>query len=193
MVVRRWSCILVAMLVLIIGACADEGTRSTRRIVDIETTLGTIRLELDPEKAPVTVDNFLRYVDAGFYEGTIIHRVIPGFVIQGGGFTGEMTPRSPTRPPIPLECPNGLRNVRGAVGMARGSYPDSATTQFFINLSDNPSLDYNPAVEGANGYAVFGKVIDGLAVVDSIARVPTGVEGPYRDVPIVPIVIRSVR
>jgi peptidyl-prolyl cis-trans isomerase A (cyclophilin A) len=181
------------MFVLLITGCADETAGPSCRIVEIETTLGTIRVELDPERAPVTVGNFLQYVDSGFYDGTIFHGVVPGFVIRGGGFTREMTARPAMRPPIPLETPNGLRNVRGTIAMARPSQPNSATTQFFINLTDNRVFDYIPSVSQPNGYAVFGRVIQGMDVVDSIAHVPTHTEQGHPDVPVVPVELRIVR
>lgn len=134
--------------------------------------------------------NFLAYVNAGFYSGTVIHRVIPDFIIQGGGFDAEMEQRTPIRPPIILEARNGLKNVRGAVAMARTSDPNSANCQFYINLKDNPFLDY-PAPDG-NGYAVFGRVVDGMAVIDSIGAVATHGSGSYQNVPVTPIVILSM-
>jgi peptidyl-prolyl cis-trans isomerase A (cyclophilin A) len=178
------------------GCGSDEGSRPvppgpTSYRVEIQTTVGAVRLELNVEKAPITVGNFLRYVDGGFYDGILIHRVIPDFVIQGGGFTEGMVAKPPTYPPIVNESTNGLRNERGTIGMARVADPNSATTQFFINLEDNTMLDY-PNPDG-HGYAVFGKVTDGMAVVDSIARVATGTQGGAQNVPIVPIVILSIR
>ena len=142
--------------------------------VRLATTLGNIDLELDPEKAPVTVNNFLNYVNSGFYNNTIFHRVIAEFVIQGGGYspgTPNPVPKTPTQPAIKLESNNGLANVRGSLAMARTSDPDSATSQYYINVVDNPALDYKSAEEP--GYAVFGKVTAGLDVVDAISVVPT--------------------
>ncbi len=157
---------------------------------------GTIDLELDPVRAPLSVDNFLAYVEARFYDGTIFHRVIPGFVVQGGGFvpgTPGPTPKAPTRPPIVLESNNGLSNQRGTLAMARTSEPDSATSQFYVNVVDNPSLDYRSAQEP--GYAVFGKVTAGLDVVDAIAAVPTRTvpETGQQNVPVADVVVTTAR
>ncbi|OIR02664.1 peptidyl-prolyl cis-trans isomerase A precursor [mine drainage metagenome] len=156
--------------------------------VELVTSLGTIEVQLDPQRAPKTVANFLQYVKSGFYGGTIFHRVIPGFMIQGGGFTPDMQ-QKPTQPPIPLESRNGLKNLRGTIAMARTANPNSATSQFFINLVDNPALDY-PQPDG-HGYAVFGQVIKGMDVVDRIAKVPTQDAGPYQNVPVTPVVIKQ--
>jgi len=157
----------------------------------LETTKGTITLALDEEKAPETVKNFLQYAQEGHYDGTVFHRVIDGFMIQGGGFTRDMRQKE-TRAPIRNEAMNGLKNLRGTVAMARTMVVDSATSQFFINLVDNGFLDFqNPTPQGF-GYAVFGKVIDGMTVVDSIAKVTTGSVGPYENVPEEPVVIKKV-
>ena len=162
--------------------------------VRMKTTLGDIVIELYPKQAPATVANFLQYVTSGFYDGrdgngaTIFHRVIPDFVIQGGGLTADLTQKQ-TNAPIVNEANNGLKNLRGTIAMARTSDPNSATSQFFINLVDNPSLDY---VEGQNaGYAVFGEVVEGMDVVDKIAEVETHTVGQYQDVPVDPITITS--
>lgn len=181
----------IPLVLLLLVACADDGTKPPAEPVSVQmtTTMGEVLLELDPEKAPGTVGNFLEYVDEGFYAGTIFHRVMTNFVIQGGGFTEEMTGRTPTHPPIPLESANGLKNVRGTIAMARTSDPNSATTQFFINLKDNTALDYRADLPSANGYAVFGRVIQGMDVVDSIADVETHTDGAHQNVPVVPIVI----
>ncbi len=157
----------------------------------METTMGTVTLELDAEKAPATVENFAQYAKAGHYDGTIFHRVIDGFMIQGGGFTKSMD-QKPTRDPIRNEAMNGLKNSRGTIAMARTMVVDSATSQFFINLVDNDFLDFsNPTPQGF-GYAVFGRVTDGMDVVDAIAKVKTGFHGPHQNVPEEPIVIRKV-
>ena len=157
----------------------------------IETSKGTITLELNDEKAPATVANFVEYAKSGFYDGTIFHRVIDGFMVQGGGFTRDMDQKE-TREPIRIESMNGLRNTRGTIAMARTMDPDSATSQFFINLVDNGFLDFTaPTVQGY-GYAVFGVVTDGMDVVDAIAKVRTGAVGPHRDVPLEAVVIRKV-
>lgn len=156
----------------------------------LETTEGDILVELDPEKAPKTVENFLKYVDDGFYKNTIFHRVIPGFMIQGGGMDARMKEKE-TRAPIENEADNGLKNERGTIAMARTMDPHSATAQFFINHADNDFLNHrSPTAEGW-GYAVFGKVIDGMDVVDKIAKVKTGSSGVHDDVPKDSIVITS--
>jgi peptidyl-prolyl cis-trans isomerase A (cyclophilin A) len=155
--------------------------------VRLATTMGDIVVELDAAKAPKTVDNFVQYVRAGHYDGTVFHRVIPNFMVQGGGFTPDMT-QKPTRAPIPLESRNGLSNVRGTLAMARTAVPDSATAQFFINVVDNAFLDQPNSRDGA-GYAVFGKVVAGMDVVDKIRAVPTGNRGPHQNVPLQPVVI----
>lgn len=157
--------------------------------VVLDTSLGKIVIALDAAKAPKSVANFLEYVKAGHYDGTIFHRVIPNFMIQGGGFDAQMT-QKPTRAPIPLESRNGLPNVRGSVAMARTSVPDSATAQFFINIKDNAFLDAANSPDG-QGYAVFGKVVSGMDVVDKIWAVPTANKGPHQNVPVTPVLIRK--
>ena len=157
--------------------------------VKLATSAGDIVVELDAAKAPKSVANFLQYVKDGHYNGTVFHRVIPSFMIQGGGMTADMKEK-PTRPPIPLESGNGLSNVRGAISMARTGNPNSATSQFFINVKDNDRLDAANSPDG-NGYTVFGKVISGMDVVDKIRAVPTGSKGPYDDVPNTPITINK--
>jgi peptidyl-prolyl cis-trans isomerase A (cyclophilin A) len=153
------------------------------------TALGTITIALDAEKAPISVQNFLKYLRSGHYDGTVFHRVMPGFMIQGGGFTPELEEK-PTQGPIRNEAKNGLRNARGTVAMARTNDPDSADAQFFINLRDNHRLDYGI---GGAGYAVFGQVIEGMEVVDRIAMVPTTSRGPHQNVPQVGVVIKKAR
>lgn len=148
----------------------------------LETTSGDILLELYPDKAPKTVENFLKYVDDGFYDNTIFHRVIPGFMIQGGGMDARMREK-PTREPIANEADNGLKNERYTIAMARTMEPHSASAQFFINHADNDFLDFTEPTQDGWGYAVFGKVIDGADVVDKIAKVKTGSSGIHRDVP----------
>lgn len=160
--------------------------------VDIHTSLGDIIVELSPDKAPKTVANFLQYVDDGFYNNTLFHRVIDGFMIQGGGFTPQFE-RKPTRDPIINEADNGLKNLRGTIAMARTFDPQSATAQFFINVVDNPSLDFKSKTPRGWGYAVFGKVVKGMDVVDAIKSQPTGPGGPFqRDVPKTPVIILSI-
>jgi peptidyl-prolyl cis-trans isomerase A (cyclophilin A) len=153
--------------------------------VRLATSMGDIVLELDKEKAPKSVDNFVEYVKAGHYDGTVFHRVIETFMIQGGGMKPDLSEK-PTRPPIPLEAGNGLSNVRGTVAMARTSMPNSATSQFFINVADNQRLD-----AAGGGYAVFGKVTEGMDVVDKVKLVATGNKGPHQNVPVQPILIKK--
>jgi cyclophilin family peptidyl-prolyl cis-trans isomerase len=160
------------------------------KMVKLGTSMGDIVIELDEEKAPVTVKNFLQYMEDGFYDGTIFHRVIPNFMIQGGGFTADMQ-RKATQPAIVNEAGNGLKNDRGTVAMARTNDPDSATSQFFINHRDNDSLNYGGPSKP--GYAVFGRVVEGMDVVDKIAVVKTTRTGPYSDVPVEPVVIKSAK
>lgn len=156
-------------------------------MVTLETNYGEITLELYQDKAPITVENFLKYVDDGFYDGTIFHRVIPNFMIQGGGMTEDMSEK-PNNPPIKNEADNGLSNKKGTIAMARTMVVDSATSQFFINTNNNAFLD-----NGARdfGYAVFGKVIDGMDIVDKISAVKTGFNGPHQDVPVEPVIIQK--
>jgi peptidyl-prolyl cis-trans isomerase A (cyclophilin A) len=158
-------------------------------VVTLDTSLGVIKIALDREKAPKTVDNFLKYVESKHYDGSIFHRVIPGFMIQGGGMTADMKEKA-TRPPVVNEAKNGLRNSRGTIAMARTADPNSATAQFFINVKDNHSLDFG--ISGA-GYAVFGKVLEGMDVVDKIVAVPTSSKGMHQNVPVTPVVIKTAR
>ena len=175
-------------LVILSAAAAAPGALGADPQVDLKTSLGTIRVELDAAKAPKSVANFLQYVKDGHYNGTIFHRVIPGFMVQGGGMTANMA-QKPTRPPVPIESKNGLKNVVGTLAMARTSDPNSATSQFFINVSNNGFLDY-PGQDG-NGYTVFGKVVDGMDVVNKIVAVPTGNQGMHQNVPRTPVLIES--
>jgi cyclophilin family peptidyl-prolyl cis-trans isomerase len=177
---------------LLLGATlvlATLGVQAEPVRVVMQTGLGEIELELDPDKAPKSVENFLRYVDEGFYSGTVFHRVIPRFMIQGGGHTPDLA-RKETHEPVENEAKNGLKNLRGTIAMARTGQPHSATSQFFINHADNASLDY-PSFDGW-GYAVFGKVVRGMETVDAIAASPTGVQGGMKDVPKEPVLIDSV-
>ena len=160
-------------------------------MIRFTTTKGVFDVELNPKAAPKTVANFETYVKEGFYNGTIFHRVIDGFMIQGGGFTRDMN-QKPTRAPIRNEAMNGLKNKRGTIAMARTSVIDSATSQFFINLVDNDFLDFSAPTAQGFGYAVFGEVTDGMGVVDQIAKVKTGFAGPHQNVPEEPIVIKKV-
>jgi peptidyl-prolyl cis-trans isomerase B (cyclophilin B) len=161
--------------------------------VELKTTAGTIVLELYPDKAPKTVENFLRYVNDGFYKGTIFHRVIPGFMIQGGGFAPDYK-QKPTRDPVTNEAGNGLHNGVGTIAMARTPDPHSATAQFFINVADNAFLDYRAPNPRGFGYCVFGKVVEGMDVANKIVAMPTGPGGPFpSDVPQTQIVIEDAR
>ena len=160
--------------------------------VIMKTSLGEMTIELYPDKAPISVQNFLDYVDAKFYDGTIFHRVIPTFMIQGGGFTEDMQ-QKPTKPPIKNEAGNGLKNTTGTLAMARTGVVDSATSQFFINTVDNAFLDHRDETPAGFGYAVFGKVVNGMDVVKKIAAVPTTTKAPHQNVPVTPVIIESVR
>jgi peptidyl-prolyl cis-trans isomerase A (cyclophilin A)/peptidyl-prolyl cis-trans isomerase B (cyclophilin B) len=187
---RRSSVKLKHLFILSVAA-VPSGALAADPQVDVRTNLGTIRLELYPAKAPRTVENFLQYVKDGHYDGTIFHRVIDGFMIQGGGFDGGYKQKS-TREPIQNEAKNGLKNDIGTVAMARTSAPHSASAQFFINLKNNDFLNAAQAQDGW-GYAVFGKVVSGMDVVNKIAKTPTGSGGPFRtDVPRQPVVIESM-
>ncbi len=184
----------VATLVLLAAVApgdAQDTAKGNPQVV-LETSKGKIVLELYPDKAPVTVKNFLAYVDAKFYDGTIFHRVIPNFMIQGGGFTADMN-QKPTSDPIQNEADNGLKNQRGTIAMARTNVPHSATSQFFINSVNNDFLNFKSKSARGWGYAVFGKVVEGLEVVDAISAVKTGTSGGFRDVPADPVVIKSAR
>ena len=176
---------IAAASALLLGASVAAHAQK----VKLATSAGDIVIELDKAKAPKTVDNFVQYVKDGHYNGTVFHRVIPSFMIQGGGMTADMTEKT-TRAPIPLESKNGLSNVRGSIAMARTNDPNSATSQFFINVQDNPRLDAANARDG-NGYAVFGKVIAGMDVVDKIRVVPTSSKGMHNDVPMMPVTINK--
>jgi len=161
--------------------------------VEMKTNKGVIHIELNATKAPKTVENFLKYVNSGFYNGTIFHRVIPGFMIQGGGFLPGMGER-PTSGTIQNEADNGLKNERGTIAMARRNEPHSASSQFFINHANNTPLDYTGPRDGRTwGYAVFGRVIKGMDVVDKIANVTTGTRGIHQNVPVEPVIIESVK
>ena len=180
-VMRRSLLILAAAMTL--SAAGTAAAADAPRVL-LKTSMGDITLELNQEKAPKSTDNFLQYVKSGHYNGTIFHRVIPGFMVQGGGFDAGMKQKS-TNPPIQNEASNGLKNEPYSVAMARTSVPDSASSQFFINVNNNAFLNY-PGQDGA-GYAVFGKVVKGMDVVDRIKDVPTGA----RDVPVKPVMIES--
>ncbi len=179
----------VSLVLASIGvATANSGGKV---MVEMHTSKGLITLELDAEKAPVTVANFIEYVNSGHFDGTIFHRVIPGFVIQGGGLESGMKEK-PTQAPIENEADNGLKNVTGSICMARTNDPHSATSQFFINLKDNQFLDHTEKSPQGWGYAVFGQVTDGMDVVEAIAAVQTGNAGFHQDVPVEDIVVEKV-
>ncbi len=180
---KKTTILLLGLLLAVTAQAADVK-------VLMKTSKGDIELTLYPDKAPKTVANFLRYVDEGFYDGTIFHRVIPNFMIQGGGYTPDMQRKS-THAPIVNEANNGLRNDRGTIAMARTSDPHSATSQFFINQKDNHFLDH-PGRDGW-GYAVFGRVTRGMEVVDAIANVPTTSRNGMRNVPVEPVIVESAR
>ena len=186
---------LVTIAITAIGLAAGAQTQAANPQVDLDTTAGKIRIELDPAAAPKTVENFLAYVNAKFYDGTQFHRVIKGFMIQGGGFTADFK-QKPTRPPVKNEAEQsskaGLANVPGTIAMARTSDPNSATAQFFINVNDNKSLNFREPTPQGYGYVVFGKVVQGMDVVNKIATAPTGSGGPFpTDVPVERVIINS--
>jgi len=172
------------------GTSMNESTDNP--IVVFETTMGQIKIELDMQNAPNTSENFLAYVDDGYFVGTTFHRVIPNFMIQGGGITEDMQDKPSKRAPIKNEANNGLKNDRGTVAMARTGDPHSATSQFFINHADNAFLNFSAESMQGWGYAVFGKVVDGMDVVDAIAEVQTGNKGGHQNVPVEPIIITAV-
>lgn len=172
------------------GKTAATGATATQPKVLVKTSMGDFTIELYPDKSPKSVENFLAYVQGKFYDGTIFHRVIDNFMVQGGGFTKDLRQKK-TRATIPIESNNGLSNLQGTVAMARTGDPNSATAQFFVNVVDNPRLDY--ASDASPGYTVFGKVVAGMDVIDAIKSVPTGPQGPFRsDVPVTPVVIETV-
>lgn len=183
--------VILFTVMITAGASLSHAQTNTTKVL-IDTSMGQIEAELYADKAPFTVNNFLEYVNSKFYDGLIFHRVIPGFMVQGGGMTSDMKEKE-TRSPIKIESDNGLKNTRGTLAMARTQVPDSATSQFFINLVDNPFLDFKAKTTAGYGYAVFGKVTKGMDVVDKIAKVQTGTKGFHNDVPLTPIIIKSIR
>jgi cyclophilin family peptidyl-prolyl cis-trans isomerase len=193
---KEFTMFRLGSLALVTGllCCLSGGAQSSSKnpVVVMDTNLGTIKIELYADKAPGTVKNFLRYVDEKFYDGTIFHRVIPDFMIQGGGFGPGMKKEKETHEAIKNESTNGLSNEKGTLAMARTNVPDSATAQFFINVKDNDFLDRAKARDKV-GYAVFGKVIEGMDVVDKIRRVETTEKGPHENVPVQDVVIRTAR
>ena len=185
---KTFARIVLATSLYIVAASGWAATVPLERVA-LQTNKGTIVIELFADRAPVTVANFLKYVDAGFYNGLVFHRVIDGFMIQAGGYDADLKPRRPNAP-IVNESKNGLHNIVGAVAMARTNAPDSATSQFFINVADNVGLDF---VSGKSGYCVFGKVVGGMDVVQTIATAQTTFKGGMQDVPIEPVVIESAK
>jgi peptidyl-prolyl cis-trans isomerase A (cyclophilin A) len=186
---KRFACALLLVLCFAAGAFAAEANNPK---LLIETSLGNVKVELFQKEAPISVKNFLDYAKSGYYNGTIFHRVIPGFMIQGGGFTPELTMKTPNAP-IKNEATNRLKNERGTLAMARTMVVDSASSQFFINVANNQFLDHREGGPSAFGYAVFGKVIEGMDVVDKIAATKTGMQKGFADVPVTPMVIKSVK
>lgn len=184
--------LFILLLSLCLAALACTSTVAAGPLVVIDTNYGEIKIELDEQKAPLSVKNFLAYADKGFYNGTIFHRVIKDFMIQGGGMDAELKPK-PTDAPIKNEATNGLKNLRGTIAMARTNVVDSATSQFFINTKDNAFLDHRDTSMQGYGYAVFGKVVAGMDVVDKIGNAPTGMRNRFRDVPVETVTIKSVR
>lgn len=174
------------------GAVAAETGSANSPAVLMETSMGTVKIQLDPQAAPISVKNFLDYVNAGFYDGTIFHRVIPNFMVQGGGFTPELHQKK-VNPPIKNEAGNGLKNDRGTIAMARTMIVNSATAQFFINVKNNDFLNHQDESMQGYGFAVFGKVVEGMDVVDQIAAVQTGMQRGFQDVPMTPVVIKSLK
>ncbi len=174
------------------GVLAADDKAAKNPTVLIKTSMGDITVELNAEKAPISTKNFVEYTKAGFYDGTIFHRVIPNFMIQGGGMDANLKPKPGQRAPIKNEADNGLKNTRGTLAMARTNAPDSATAQFFINVKDNAFLNHKNKTPQGYGYAVFGKVTEGMDVVDRIKEVPTGNRDMYQDVPTKTVTIESV-
>ena len=194
---RRWALALVCVFTASLGgaqqaAAQGAAAKGEKPVVTLTTSLGVIELELDSDKAPLSVANFLAYVDSGFYDGTIFHRVIPDFMIQGGGFGTDSKQKS-TKPPIKNEATNGLENKRGTIAMARTSVVDSATAQFFINLKDNAFLNHTSPDPGGYGYAVFGHVTKGMDVVDKIAATPARRGELSEGQPLTQVVIQSAK
>jgi peptidyl-prolyl cis-trans isomerase A (cyclophilin A) len=187
---KRFIFSIIIGLCLAGGAYAQDAGKNP--VIVIETSMGTVKIELFAREAPLSVKNFLDYASSGFYDGTVFHRVIPNFMIQGGGITADMNEK-PTKAPIKNEAGNGLKNDRGTLAMARTNIVDSATAQFFINVIDNGFLNHQDETMQGFGYAVFGKVIDGMAVVDKIAATRTGMKNGFSDVPVTPVVIKSIK
>ncbi len=180
--------ILISLSLLFVSL----GATAANPIIRFETTIGHFEVELYPEKAPITVANFLKYVNSNFFDNTLFHRVVKGFVIQGGGFTPDMNEKS-TDAPIKNEAGNGLSNLRGTIGMARTQDIDSATSEFFINTKDNLKLDHRDETPAHFGYAVFGKVIFGMDVIDKIEAVETHTVGEFENVPVTPVIVTTAK
>jgi len=180
-----------ALVSAVAAAAAPEEEAVAVKTAEITTNKGVIKVELYADKAPASVENFIGYATSGYYDGTIFHRVIPGFMIQGGGFTPDMT-QKPSKAPIVNEANNGLKNSRGTLAMARTSDVNSASSQFFVNLVDNAFLDYRNSTPAGYGYCVFGKVVQGMDIVDAIAKTKTATKGLYQDVPVDAVVIKSI-
>ena len=185
-------CLMVLTLMAGLASLpSDSSASGSKTKVKMTTNMGEIEIELYPDKAPVTVGNFIEYVQSGFFDGVIFHRIIPGFVLQGGGFTADMRQKK-TRSPIVNEADNGLKNTKGTLSMARTSDPDSATSQFFVNLVDNPFLDFTAKTRQGWGYAVFARVTSGMDVAQRMAAVSTGNVRGHSDVPLEPVVIEKM-
>jgi peptidyl-prolyl cis-trans isomerase B (cyclophilin B) len=189
--VIAWACVLAASCLILSPTTIAQTEKRGNLMISIKTNHGTIKAKLLEEEAPKTVANFKSYIEAGFYDGTIFHRVIPGFMIQGGGFTEQMEQKQ-TQAPVNNEANNGVKNTIGTLAMARTQDPHSATSQFFINVSDNDFLNFSSESSQGWGYAVFGEVVEGLDVVQKIEQVDTGILGHYRDVPKEPVLIESI-
>jgi len=180
------------LLALGAGASASQAAVPANPVVEMVTSVGTVKIELYADKAPKTVENFLQYAKDKFYDGTVFHRVIPGFMVQGGGFSADMEQKK-TREPVPNEAQNGLKNETGTLAMARTSNPHSATAQFFINVANNDFLNFTGPTQQGFGYSVFGRVTEGMDVINKIVGVPTGNRSGHQNVPLKPIVIQSMR
>ena len=186
-----WKSLAAAAALATLTLASTTRAEGKNPMVLMSTSLGDVKIELDAEKAPVTVQNFLAYVNDKFYDGTVFHRVIPNFMIQGGGFDAAMQ-QKPTKAPIKNEAGNGLKNLTGTLAMARTNVVDSATAQFFINVKDNAFLDHKNETPAGFGYAVFGKVVAGMDVVRKIEQVQTATKGGHENVPVEPVVIKSI-
>lgn len=192
---KKLVSVVVALLVTAGMACAADAVKSSKNpVVSMETSLGKIKIELFEKEAPISVKNFIDYANSGFFKDTIFHRVIPGFMIQGGGLSSKLMPKGGERPPIKNEAANGLKNSRGTLAMARTGDPDSGAAQFFINVNDNVFLDHRDKTVAGYGYAVFGKVVEGMDVVDKIVNTPQERKNSvFQNVPKEPVIIKSVK